>query len=93
MTPGGNFWTLLTQGIWKVLHAVLHNGTSPFGAEGFNPEGVRIGQEGSRHRRAVKVWDKREYKNLDDSVELAPATSRSPCAACANGSAKAPPKN
>ncbi len=45
-------------------------GTSPFGAYGYNPEGVRIGQEESRHRRAVKVWDKREYKNLDDQVEL-----------------------
>ncbi|MCG8695265.1 MAG: VWA domain-containing protein [Minwuiales bacterium] len=45
-------------------------GTSPFGAYGYNPEGVRIGQPKSRHRRAVKVWDKREYKNLDDSVEL-----------------------
>ena len=45
-------------------------GTSPFGAHGYNPEGVRIGQEASRHGRAVKVWDKREYKNLDDSVEL-----------------------
>ena len=45
-------------------------GTSPFGAYGYNPEGVRIGQEGSRNRRAVKVWDKREFRNLDDSVEL-----------------------
>jgi uncharacterized protein len=45
-------------------------GTSPFGAYGFNPEGVRIGQQGSRHRRAVKVWDRREYRNLDDTVEL-----------------------
>jgi len=45
-------------------------GTSPFGAYGYNPEGVRIGQEGSRNRRAVKVWDRREYRNLDDSVEL-----------------------
>jgi uncharacterized protein with von Willebrand factor type A (vWA) domain len=45
-------------------------GTSPFGAYGYNPEGVRIGQEGSRNRRAVKVWDKREYKNLDDNVQL-----------------------
>jgi len=45
-------------------------GTSPFGAYGFNPEGVRIGQAGSRNRSAVKVWDKREYRNLDDSVEL-----------------------
>lgn len=45
-------------------------GTSPFGAYGYNPEGVRIGQQGSRHRRATKVWDRREYKNLDDKVEL-----------------------
>ncbi len=45
-------------------------GTSPFGAHGYNPEGVRIGQHGSRHRSAVKVWDRREYRNLDDSVEL-----------------------
>lgn len=45
-------------------------GTSPFGAYGYNPEGVRIGQQGSRHRSAVKVWDKREYRNLDDSLEL-----------------------
>lgn len=45
-------------------------GTSPFGAHGYNPEGVRIGQEKSRHQRAVKVWDKREFKNLDDTVEL-----------------------
>ncbi|MBI1622311.1 vWA domain-containing protein [Aquamicrobium zhengzhouense] len=45
-------------------------GTSPFGAYGYNPEGVRIGQAESRHRRAVKVWDKREFRNFDDSVEL-----------------------
>ena len=45
-------------------------GTSPFGAYGYNPEGIRIGQGGSRNRSAVKVWDKREYRNLDDSVEL-----------------------
>ncbi len=45
-------------------------GTSPFGANGYNPEGVRIGQDKGRHGKAVKVWDKREYKNLDDSVEL-----------------------
>jgi uncharacterized protein with von Willebrand factor type A (vWA) domain len=45
-------------------------GTSPFGAYGYNPEGVRIGQQGSRNRSAVKVWDRREYRNLDDSVEL-----------------------
>lgn len=54
---GGNKW-IGTQG------------TSPFGAYGYNPEGVRIGQKESRHRRAVKVWDKREFKNLDDQVEL-----------------------
>ncbi|MFQ5623672.1 MAG: VWA domain-containing protein [Paracoccaceae bacterium] len=45
-------------------------GTSPFGAHGYNPEGVRIGQEESRHRRAVKVWDRRHFRNLDDTVEL-----------------------
>lgn len=45
-------------------------GTSPFGAYGYNPEGVRIGQEESRHRRAVKVWDRREFRDLDDGVEL-----------------------
>ncbi len=45
-------------------------GTSPFGAHGYNPEGVRIGQDESRHRRAVKVWDKREFKDLDDEVEV-----------------------
>lgn len=54
---GGNKW-IGTQG------------TSPFGAYGYNPEGVRIGQAGSRNRRAVKVWDQREYRNFDDSVEL-----------------------
>jgi uncharacterized protein with von Willebrand factor type A (vWA) domain len=45
-------------------------GTSPFGAYGYNPEGVRIGQEGGRNRSAIKVWDKREFKNLDNQVEL-----------------------
>ena len=45
-------------------------GTSPFGAYGFNPEGVRVGQDGGRNRSAVKVWDKREFANLDDKVEL-----------------------
>jgi uncharacterized protein with von Willebrand factor type A (vWA) domain len=45
-------------------------GTSPFGAHGYNPEGVRIGQDKSRNRSAVKVWDRREYRNLDDTVEL-----------------------
>ncbi len=45
-------------------------GTSPFGAYGYNPEGVRIGQDKSRHKRAVKVWDKREFRDLDGDVEL-----------------------
>ncbi|HEY1492336.1 MAG TPA: VWA domain-containing protein, partial [Steroidobacteraceae bacterium] len=45
-------------------------GTSPFGANGFNPEGVRIGQDRSGNRRAVKVWDKREFANFDDTLEL-----------------------
>src|SRR4051812_14796327 len=54
---GGNKWTGTA-------------GTSPYGAYGYNPEGVRIGQDKSRNRSAVKVWDQREYRNLDDSVEL-----------------------
>jgi len=45
-------------------------GTSPFGAYGYNPEGIRIGQDRSRQRRAVKVWDQREFQNLADNVEL-----------------------
>lgn len=45
-------------------------GTSPYGADGYNPAGVRIGQKTNRNFRAVKVWDKREYKDLDDTVEL-----------------------
>jgi uncharacterized protein len=45
-------------------------GTSPFGAYGYNPEGVRIGQDGNRNFRAVKVWDRREFKDLDGEVEL-----------------------
>ena len=45
-------------------------GTSPFGSGGYNPEGVRIGNEGKRQGRAVKVWEKRDYKNLDDNVQL-----------------------
>lgn len=45
-------------------------GTSPFGAFGFNPEGIRIGQDRSRHRRAVKVWDRREFANLDVDQEI-----------------------
>jgi len=54
---GGNRW-------------VGTGGTSPYGAYGYNPAGVRMGQDGSRQRRAVKVWDKREFRDLDDSVEL-----------------------
>lgn len=54
---GGNKW-------------VGTGGTSPFGAYGYNPEGVRIGQQGSGARRAVKVWDKREFKDLDTDSEL-----------------------
>ena len=54
---GGNKW-------------VGTGGTSPFGAYGYNPAGVRIGQKTGRHGRAMKVWDKREYKNLDDQREL-----------------------
>ena len=45
-------------------------GVSPFGAYGYNPEGIRVGQHESRHRRAVKVWDKREFKNLQEDAEL-----------------------
>ena len=45
-------------------------GTSPFGAYGYNPEGVRIGQDKRRHKKAIKVWDKREFKDLDDKSEL-----------------------
>jgi uncharacterized protein with von Willebrand factor type A (vWA) domain len=45
-------------------------GTSPFGAYGYNPEGVRVGQDSGRNRSAVKVWDRREFANLDDKVEL-----------------------
>ena len=45
-------------------------GTSPFGANGYNPAGIRIGQKESRHRRAIKVWDKREFKDLADDQEI-----------------------
>ena len=56
---------------WAISGIVIGTaGTSPFGAYGYNPEGVRIGQKESRHQRAVKVWDKREFKNLDDTVEI-----------------------
>lgn len=45
-------------------------GTSPFGADGYNPAGIRIGQRASHHQRAIKVWDKREFRDLDDTREL-----------------------
>ena len=45
-------------------------GTSPFGAWGYNPEGIRIGQDRSRNRSAIKVWDQRQFKDYDDSLEL-----------------------
>ncbi|MEE8626834.1 MULTISPECIES: vWA domain-containing protein [Methylobacterium] len=51
-------------------------GTSPFGAYGYNPEGIRIGQDGNRNFRAVKVWDQRTFKDLDDSAELGARTIR-----------------
>lgn len=51
-------------------------GTSPFGAYGYNPEGVRIGQEQSRHQRAVKVWDRREFRNLDGDAEIGTRTMK-----------------
>ncbi len=54
---GGNKW-------------VGTRGTSPYGADGYNPEGVRIGQDGSRHRRAVKVWDQRVFRDLDGDQAL-----------------------
>jgi len=50
-------------------------GTSPFGAEGYNPEGIRIGQDKNRNFRAVKVWDRREFKDLDGDVDSASAIS------------------
>jgi uncharacterized protein with von Willebrand factor type A (vWA) domain len=51
-------------------------GTSPFGAYGYNPEGVRIGQAESRHRRAVKVWDKRDFRDLDGDAQLGTRTMK-----------------
>ncbi|HEY1426986.1 MAG TPA: VWA domain-containing protein, partial [Caulobacteraceae bacterium] len=47
-----------------------NNRNFPIGANGYHPEGIRIGQDKGRHGKAIKVWDKREYKNLDDQVEL-----------------------
>src|SRR3954466_15039729 len=51
-------------------------GTSPFGAYGYNPEGIRIGQESNRNFRAVKGWDKREFRDLDVGVELSTRNMR-----------------
>jgi hypothetical protein len=51
-------------------------GTSPFGAQGYNPEGIRIGQDESRHSRAVKVWDRREFRNLDGDAEIGTRTMK-----------------
>ena len=49
-------------------------GSSPFGAHGYNPEGIRIGQDQSRHQRGTKVWDRREFRNLDDNAKLGTRT-------------------
>jgi uncharacterized protein with von Willebrand factor type A (vWA) domain len=59
-----------------------HRRTSPFGNSGYNPEGVRIGGE-SRHKRAIKVWEKREFQNLDNTRELGTRNIKVACAACA----------
>ena len=67
-------------------------GTSPFGHGGYNPEGVRIGGPG-KHGRAVKVWEKREFRNLDDTVELGTRNIKSPCAVCAVSRGKGRPMN
>ena len=68
-------------------------GTSPFGSGGYNPEGIRVGEAGKRQGKAVKVWDQREYKNLDDRSNWAHATSSWLCVACASSPAKALPRN
>ena len=60
---GGNKW-------------VGTGGTSPFGAYGYNPEGVRIGQDSNRNRQAVKVWDKRQFKNLDQDADISSRTMK-----------------
>ena len=65
-------------------------GTSPFGNAGYNPEGVRIGGEGG-NRRAVKVWDRREFANLDDSVELGTRNVKLALGACGASRARARP--
>ena len=67
-------------------------GTSPFGNSGYNPEGVRIGGEGGQ-KRAVKVWDKREFKTSTTRSSSARATSRSRCGGCGGSPAKARPRS
>jgi uncharacterized protein with von Willebrand factor type A (vWA) domain len=64
-------------------------GTSPFGAYGYNPQGIRIGQDKGRNKSAVKVWDQRAYKDYDDTRSWARATSRWRCAGCASLRARA----
>src|SRR4051794_38196966 len=64
-------------------------GTSPYGAYGYNPEGIRIGQDGNRNFRAVKVWDKREFKDLDGETELGIRNISWRYAACADSPAPA----
>jgi uncharacterized protein with von Willebrand factor type A (vWA) domain len=69
---------LLSCAVAQFLGPLVHDSHGRnVGAYGYNPEGVRIGQESSRNRAPVKVWDQREYRNLDDSVESAHAISTS----------------
>ena len=68
-------------------------GILPFGAYGYNPEGVRIGQDENRHRRAVKVWDERQFRNLADDVELGTRNLKVACASCAASPAQVRPRS
>ena len=68
-------------------------GTSPFGAYGYNPAGVRIGQKESRHRRAIKVWDKREFKDLDETVEIGTRNIKVALRRLRSFARRAPPRN
>ena len=68
-------------------------GTSPFGSGGFNPEGIRVGDAGKRQGKAVKVWDQREYKNLDDSVELGTRNIKVAPVVCASSPVRVRRKN
>jgi len=76
---GGNKW-------------VGTGGTSPFGNSGYNPEGVRIGGE-SKHKRALKVWEKREFQNLDNTRELGTRNIKVALRVCGALPAKVRPKN